>query len=208
MVRVKICGITNLEDALLAEKFGADAVGFIFTQKSPRYIKPVSAKKIVSSLGPFISKVGVFMNQKKEKVLEIASCLGLDTLQFHGKESVSYCSFFRPRFKVIKVCFPGDSAESISRYQNLDVLMFDIPYHQKNKKKKTLPVKFLQCIKKEIKDGKKIIFSGGLNSDNVANIVKFSPYGVDVASGVEELVGEKDKKAMKQFIERAKNVLS
>ncbi|MCF7871094.1 MAG: phosphoribosylanthranilate isomerase [Candidatus Omnitrophica bacterium] len=208
MVRVKICGITNLEDALLAEKFGADAVGFIFTQKSPRYIKPVSAKKIVSSLGPFISKVGVFMNQKKEKVLEIASYLGLDTLQFHGKESLSYCSFFKPRFKVIKVCFPGGSAESIGRYQKLDAVMFDIPYHQKNKKKKTLPVNFFQFIKKEIKAGKRIILSGGLNPDNVGNIVKFSPYGVDLASGVEELVGKKDKKAMKKFIKRVKNASS
>ncbi|MCF7873737.1 MAG: phosphoribosylanthranilate isomerase [Candidatus Omnitrophica bacterium] len=208
MIRVKICGITNLEDALLAEQLGADALGFIFTKKSPRYIRPALAKKIIARLGPFISKAGVFMNQKKEEVSDIASSVGLDLLQFHGKETVTYCNQFMPQYKVVKVCFPDYLAETILRYQGLDALMFDIPFKEKKKEKKTLSADFLKFIKTQIKKEKKVILSGGLDSTNIKNVIKISPYGVDVASGIEELVGKKDKKAMKKFIERVKNVSS
>lgn len=210
MLRVKICGITNLEDALLAEQLGADALGFIFTKKSPRYIKPALAKKIITKLGPFVSRVGVFMNQKKEEVLDIAKDTGVDTLQFHGQETASYCNFFKfkHKFKVIKVCFPGDSAKGILRYQNLDALMFDIPFGEKQKQKKTLSKDFMKFIKTRIKKNKKVILSGGLDLTNIKSAIKIHPYGVDLASGIEELVGKKDKKAMKNFIERVKNVSS
>ncbi|MCF7916632.1 MAG: phosphoribosylanthranilate isomerase [Candidatus Omnitrophica bacterium] len=208
MVRVKICGITNLEDAKLAERLGADALGFIFTKKSPRYIKEAQVKKIISSLGPFISKVGVFMDQEKSEVLEIAESTGIDTLQFHGKETASYCNFFKSRhqFKVIKVCFRNQSIKNTARYKNLDAIMFDIPYQQKQKEKKTLSDKFLETIKKEIKKGKRIILSGGLDVENVEGIIKLYPYGVDVTSGTEELVGKKNEKLVKKFIEKVKNV--
>ncbi|MFO8052942.1 MAG: phosphoribosylanthranilate isomerase [Candidatus Omnitrophota bacterium] len=208
MVRVKICGITNLEDALLAERLGADALGFIFTKKSPRYIRPASAKKIIANLGPFVSKVGVFMNQKNEEVSDIASSVGLDALQFHGKETLGYCNQFMPQFKVVKVCFPKDTVETILRYQSLDALMFDIPHKEKQKQKKTLPKDFMKIVKAQIKEDKKVILSGGLDSTNIKTAIKLHPYGVDVASGIEELVGKKDKKAMKDFIERVKNVSS
>lgn len=207
MIRVKICGITNLEDAKLAEKLGADALGFIFTKKSPRYVKAVQAKKIISWLGPFISKVGVFMDQEKDEVLDIARSTGIDTLQFHGKETASYCNFFKTKhkFKVIKVCFPNQSVKSIMRYKNLDAIMFDIPYQQKQKAKKTLSNKFLQIIKKEINKGQRMILSGGLDVNNVEGIIKLGPYGVDVTSGTEELVGKKNGKLMKDFLEKVKN---
>ncbi|MCF7888450.1 MAG: phosphoribosylanthranilate isomerase [Candidatus Omnitrophica bacterium] len=208
MIKVKICGITNLEDALLAEQLGADALGFIFTKKSPRYIRPALAKKIIARLGPFVTKVGVFMNQEKEEVSSIAASVGLDLLQFHGRETVSYCNQFMPQFKVVKVCFPNDSTKTILRYQNLDALMFDIPFKEKQKQKKTLPKDFMKFVKAQIKKNKKIILSGGLDPTNIKSVIKFCPYGVDVASGIEELVGKKDKKAMKKFIERVKNVSS
>ncbi|MCF7887268.1 MAG: phosphoribosylanthranilate isomerase [Candidatus Omnitrophica bacterium] len=208
MVRVKICGITNLEDALLAEQLGADALGFIFTKKSPRYIKPALAKKIIAKLGPFVSKAGVFMNQKKEEVSDIALSVGLDLLQFHGKETVSYCNQFMPQFKVVKVCFPSDSVKNILRYQNLDALMFDIPHKEKQKQKKALPKDFMKFVKAQIKKNKKVILSGGLDPTNIKSAIKFHPYGVDLASGIEELVGKKDKKAMQNFIEKVKNAYS
>lgn len=205
MVRIKICGVTNLEDALLAERLGADALGFIFTKKSPRYIKPEKAKKIISFLGPFVSKIGVFMDQEKKQVLEIASLLNLDALQFHGKESYAYCNYFRCRFKVIKVCFPSDEPKIVFNYEKLDALMFDIPYLQKTKGKKSLPSGSLAFIKKKIKEDKKIIISGGLNCNNIKNIKKLKPYGVDVCSGIEKLVGEKDKNLIEDFIGKVKN---
>ncbi|MCF7869719.1 MAG: phosphoribosylanthranilate isomerase [Candidatus Omnitrophica bacterium] len=208
MVRVKICGITNLEDALLAEQLGADALGFIFTKKSPRYIKPALAKKIIAKLGPFVSKAGVFMNQEKEEVLDIASLVGLDLLQFHGKETVSYCNQFMPQFKVVKVCFPNDSVKTVLRYQNLDALMFDIPYKEKQEQKKTLPKDLMKFVKAQIKKNKKVILSGGLDPTNIKSVAKLHPYGVDAASGIEELVGKKNKKAMQNFIERVKNASS
>jgi phosphoribosylanthranilate isomerase len=208
MVRVKICGITNLEDALLAEQLGADALGFIFTKKSPRYIRPALAKKIIAKLGPFVSKAGVFMNQEKEEVSDIASSVGLDLLQFHGKEALGYCNQFMPQFKVVKVCFPNDSVKTILRYQNLDALMFDIPFGEKQKQKKTLPKDFMKFVKAQIKKNKKVILSGGLDLTNIESAIKLHPYGVDLASGIEELVGKKDKKAMQNFIERVKNVSS
>ena len=101
MIKVKICGITNQDDAQAASRLGADALGFIFAKKSPRYIKPLTAKKIIRSLDPFIVTVGVFVDESKENVLSIASELNLDCLQFHGNESPSYCNFFKKKFKVI-----------------------------------------------------------------------------------------------------------
>lgn len=106
MVKVKICGITNLEDALFASFAGADAIGFIFSKKSPRYISEKRAGEIIQQLDPFLIKVGVFLDQEKQEVLDLASFLNLDVLQFHGKENPGYCHYFKPRFKVIKVFFP------------------------------------------------------------------------------------------------------
>lgn len=204
MIRVKICGITNLEDALAAESLGADALGFIFTPKSPRCIKLALAKKITSSLGPFLLKAGVFMDQKKEEVLKVANYLSLDIIQFHGSESFTYCNYFKPQFKVIKVCFPHNSLKDIERYQKLDGLMFDIPYHQKEDKK-TLPKSTLNLVRQQIQAGRKIIISAGLNCNNLEKVINLNPYGVDVSSGVEKLVGKKDKKLIREFIRRLKS---
>lgn len=103
MVKVKICGITNLDDALFCSRQGADAVGFIFTPASPRCIKVKDASRISGLMGPFITKVGVFLDEKKDNVLAAARTVGLDVLQFHGAESPAYCGAFQPEFKVIKV---------------------------------------------------------------------------------------------------------
>ncbi len=207
MIRVKICGITNLDDALTVESLGADALDFIFTKKSPRCIRIAQAKKIISSLGPFVAKVGVFMDQKKEEVLDIACYLGLDVLQFHGRESFAYCKSFQPQFKVIKVCFPDDLPKVVLQYQKLDALMFDIPYQQK-KQAKTLSAKSLKFIKAKIKENKKVILSGALNCGNIKSIVKIKPYGIDACRGTEKLVGKKDKGLVKDLIRKAKNVSS
>ena len=205
MIKVKICGITNLEDALFSSETGADALGFIFSKKSPRFINPKDAKKIISSLDPYIVKVGVFLNQLKEEVLEIANFLSLDVLQFHGDETQEYCNFFRKKFKVIKVFFPDDRPfkDRISKYK-VDAYMFDIRYEDKTNIK-TLPKDALKEISDLIKEGYRVILSGGINLKNVSSFCKLRPYALDVASGVEKFVGKKDKELVSLFIKSVKN---
>jgi len=205
MIKVKICGITNLEDALLASSAGADALGFIFSKKSPRYISKRKAGEIIQRLDPFLAKVGVFIDQGKQEVLDIASSLHLDILQFHGKEVPVYCHFFKPRFKIVKVFFPEDSPYEgkISGYK-IDAFMFDMKYEEKTKGRRVLPAKVLKEIAGLIKKDKRVIMSGGLNINNIDNVKKLGPYALDVASGVESMVGKKDSQLIKTFINKVK----
>lgn len=205
MIKVKICGITNLEDALQVSSAGADALGFIFSKKSPRYINKRKAQEIIQHLDPFLAKVGIFLDQGKQEVLDISSSLHLDILQFHGREAPEYCHFFKPMFKVVKVFFPKDSPyeEKISRYK-IDAFMFDIKYEEKTKGRKVLSAKVLRKISGLIKKGKRVIISGGLNIKNVGNVKKLKPYALDVASGVESSVGKKDSQLIKAFIKKVK----
>lgn len=206
MIKVKICGITNLEDAQVASYLGADALGFIFSKKSPRYLSEQTAKKIITCLDPFLVKVGIFLDQEPEEVLTIASNLGLNVLQFHGGETAAYCRHFAKKFKVIKVFFPNSkfSEQRLSLYK-VDAFMFDVKYEQKIKGRNTLSASSLKCIAKLIKQGKPVIISGGLNLDNITKIKKLKPYAVDVSSGVEKLVGKKDKRRLQEFIKKVKN---
>jgi len=209
MIKVKICGITNLEDAQMASKSGADAIGFIFSKKSPRYIKKDVAKKIISELDPFLIKVGVFLDQTKEEVLDIAQSLKLDILQFHGSESAIFCNSFKDKFKIIKVFFPQDRPfkNKMDRYK-AQAFLFDVRFCDKQKGQKTIPANILKEISGLIKEGKNVIISGGLNSRNVGAIKKLSPYAVDVASGVESMVGKKSEKEIRNFIAKVKNLKS
>ena len=205
MLKVKICGLTNLEDAVIASDLGADAVGFIFSKKSPRYIGKDKAKKIINQLDPFLTKVGVFVDEQKQKVFDLASELGLDVLQFHGKETPSYCNFFKPKFKVIKVFFLQDRPykEIVDRYK-ADVYMFDVKYEDKIKMSSSLTKDALEEISKLIKCGLRVVIAGGLNVENVTRVKKLKPYAVDVASGIERLVGKKDKNLVSRFIKKVK----
>ena len=205
MIKVKICGITNLEDAQLISCSGGDALGFIFSKKSPRCISEQIAKKIVTQLDPYVTKVGVFLNQDKDKVFKLATSLGLDVLQFHGSEKPEYCKFFKSNFKVIKVFFPQDRpfSKKISRY-NVDGYMFDIKYDEKSQGNKTLSLDILKEISTLIKKEKRIIISGGLTFKNLTRVKKINPYAIDVASGVERMVGKKDKGLVEKFIKKVK----
>ena len=205
MIKVKICGITNLEDALLASKLGADSLGFIFAKKSPRCLSQESAKKIIQQLDPFLIKVGVFLDQAKEEVLNIATNINLDVLQFHGSESPAYCRSFKPKFRIIKVFFPEDQPYSlaVSRY-NCDAYMFDIKYDRKIKGSKLLSRECLKEISEIIKSGRRVILSGGLDAENVDRVKVYAPYALDAASGIEKLVGKKDEELLSLFIERVK----
>jgi phosphoribosylanthranilate isomerase len=202
MVRVKICGITNIEDALLAVKLGADALGFIFAE-SPRRVDPETVAGIVSQLPPFVSKVGVFVDEDKEMVAKIAHLCGLDTLQFHGVEPPEYCARFQE--KVIKA-LRVKNAESLEVLSSYSVDAFLLDTHVEGVPGGT-GITFDWSFAVEAKKYGRIILSGGLNPENVAEAIKLvRPYAVDVSSGVEMRTGKKDPEKLKAFIERVKDV--
>lgn len=205
MIKVKICGITNIEDALAASRSGADALGFIFSKKSPRCLVPETAKKILKQLDPFIATVGVFADEPKDVVTDIAGSLGLDILQFHGNESAAYCNFFRKQYKIIKTIFPSASPfHKTMRAYAVDAFLFDVRYEDKQRGSASLSQAVLKEVKLLIQEGRRIIISGGLNLTNVERVLKYNPYAVDVASGIEQLVGKKDLKIMSMFIRKVK----
>jgi len=191
MLRVKVCGITNLEDALVAVELGADALGFIFAD-SPRRIDCEKAREIISKLPPFITTVGVFVNERREVVEEIANECGLDALQFHGEETPDYCKQFRK--KVIK-------AFKIRIKEDLEGLRhYDVSAHLLDSPVRGTPFDWDLLI--GLSERKPIILAGGLNPDNISfALSKFLPYAVDVSSGVEEYPGKKDREKLKKFME-------
>ena len=199
MIKIKICGITNTEDALWAVGLKVDALGFIFAE-SPRRVEPEIVQEIVELLPPFISSVGVFVNEDRKKVEEIAEGCGLTTLQFHGQESPSYCEKFKQ--KVVKALRieNKDILKKAAQYQNkVDAYLLDT--YSPSKYGGTGKT-FDWRIAKEIKEfGLPIILSGGLNPENIREAIsEVEPYGVDVSSGVEERPGKKNLEKLINFV--------
>jgi phosphoribosylanthranilate isomerase len=201
VVKVKICGITNIEDALKAAEFGTDALGFVFYEKSPRYIKPVDASFIVRRLPPLITTVGVFVDLEPGKVDEIMERTGLDIAQFHGNEPPEACRIWKRAIKALRIKGPGD-IETMKKY---DVSAFLLDTYVPNKPGGTGET-FNWDIAVEANKLGNIILAGGLTPDNVSEAVhRVGPYGVDVSTGVEKSKLRKDHEKMRLFIERAKS---
>ena len=201
-IKIKICGITNLEDALVAANSGADALGFIFVKDSKRYIEPETARDIISKLPPFITKVGVFVNSNLNEIVEIKEKTHIDIAQLHGDETIEFCRSIP--FRTIKVIRVKDRSniELVAQYPDQDIL-FDT---YSDKEYGGTGTTFDWTVLKDLSLSKKVILSGGLNSDNVAEAVKVVvPYAVDVSSGVEARPGKKDHNKIKRFIEAIKN---
>lgn len=199
MVKIKICGITNKQDAFLAVSLGADALGFIFA-KSPRQIAPQIAKKIIEALPPFVDRVGVFVNEKPQQVLAIASFCFLSSCQFHGDESPFYCSQFSCK-RIKSFSIQDKPPDTILSYTGkIDACLLDT--FSQEKRGGTGKVFDWEIARDVKKIGFPLILSGGLTAANVAEAVqKVRPYAVDVASGVEDAPGKKSRRKIQEFVE-------
>lgn len=202
MVKVKICGITHIDDAMAAVEFGADALGFVFFKKSPRYVSPKKAAFIIEKLPPFIQTVGVFANESAENMEAVISATRISVVQLHGDEPPALCRLTRRVIKAIRI-ESLDSLAPLGRYTR-HVSGFLLDAYTPDKLGGTGMI-FNWDIAVEAKQFGQIILAGGLTPDNVSEAVKYvRPYGVDVSSGVEKEKGTKDLDKMQLFIGRAK----
>jgi len=201
--KVKICGITNIEDALAAVEYGADALGFVFYKKSPRYIEVKQAKEIISRLPPFASTVGVFVNDSFENIESITDLCSITIIQLHGDEDKDFCSNFKVNvIKSIRI----KNENSIEKMKEYNVSAFLLDTYSDNMPGGT-GKSFNWDLAIKAKNYGKIILAGGLTPENVREaILKVKPYAVDVSSGVESKPGKKDHKKMKRFIEEVKRL--
>ncbi|CAH1070327.1 phosphoribosylanthranilate isomerase [Candidatus Nitrotoga sp. 1052] len=204
MARIKICGITRVEDALAAAYSGADALGLVFYDKSPRYVTPKQAAQLAAAIPPFVTLVGLFVNPSAEAVQEVLQQVPLDVLQFHGEEEPKFCAQFkRPYLKAVRVKYGVDLVQCAARYKDAQGLLLDafiegthggtgvsfdwtlIPHN--------LPLP--------------VVLSGGLHVNNVADAIKqVRPWAVDVSSGVEAAKGIKDAAKIAAFINEVKKI--
>jgi phosphoribosylanthranilate isomerase len=199
MTLIKICGITNLDDALVAVGAGADALGFNFYPPSSRYIEPDAARRIIEQLPDTILPVGVFVNESSQSVKAIAQDVGLRALQLHGDELPDYCNQLNDWF-VIKTFAvkEGFDETATSRYE-VNAIMLDASH--KELKGGTGQV-IDWSIARRIRDqGKPMFLAGGLSPENVANAIKtVEPYAVDSCSALESAPGRKDHDRVKAFV--------
>lgn len=198
MIRIKICGITNPEDALLATSLGADALGFIFFAKSPRKVAPETAREIIAQLPPFVAAVGVFVDEDAAVVQDLAARVGLDWVQLHGAESPEYCrSLGRRVIKGFRIR-DEDSLPELSPYRDA-VQAFLLDTYKKGQVGGTGQV-FDWRLAREAKKFGRIILAGGLTPDNVAQAIAIAqPEAVDTASGTEAEPGKKDPAKLRAF---------
>ncbi|HEY8084739.1 MAG TPA: phosphoribosylanthranilate isomerase [Methylophilaceae bacterium] len=197
-VRTKICGITRIEDALAAVALGADAVGLVFHPKSPRAVGIQQAAAIVSSLPPFVTAVGLFVDAAPDEVRSVLSGVRLGLLQFHGYETAAYCEQFNmPYIKAVAVKPGLDLAKYVMQFGSAQGLLLDA--YQEGLAGGTGQVFDWKLVPDGL--GKPVILAGGLNAGNVAQaITQIHPYAVDVSGGVEREKGIKDAAKIAAFI--------
>jgi phosphoribosylanthranilate isomerase len=199
-VKVKICGITSIDDALTACDYGADAVGFIFYEKSPRYVTPENARKIIKQLPVFVSAVGVFVDEKIGTIQSMIDTVGLDYVQLHGDEPLSMLTKLgRKAIKAFRIK-DASSIEEVNSYGRSIVLLDSYTGHYGGSGKG-----FDRTLLKGLSPDIKFILSGGITPDNAGEIIKtYKPYAIDVSSGVEISPGRKSKEKMRLLFERTK----
>lgn len=203
MVRVKICGITRAQDALAAEAAGADAVGFVFAPSSKRRVSVAQAARIAAELGPFIARVGVFVDAPLSEVREAVAALRLDAVQLHGQEGAAYAAALRPQVGVIRaLSFRPDLSPVALQDFPADAWLLDGPRPGSGEAFDWSRARALASLPK-------LILAGGLTPHTVAaGVLALQPYAVDVSSGVELSPGIKDPLAIQEFVRAAKRELS
>ncbi|MBW9256301.1 MAG: phosphoribosylanthranilate isomerase [Candidatus Thiodiazotropha sp. (ex. Lucinisca nassula)] len=196
--RIKICGITRIEDALTATRLGADAIGLVFYPPSPRSVSSEQAQRIVKSLPPFVTVVGLFVNEDRAIIEQILNQVPLDLLQFHGDESAEDCSGFgRPWIKAIRMRQETDLLSLEQQYADASGLLLDT--YQAGVPGGTGKTFDWDLVPESL--AARVILAGGLNSDNVTRAVtSLHPYAVDVSGGVEAAKGIKDAAKIEAFI--------
>ncbi len=194
-MRTKICGITSYKDAMIAIEAGADALGFVFYEKSPRYVTPLQAKNIIQQLPPFVEKVALFVNVDAETINETCQEVGATLAQLHFDVSQELCNSLRvPHIKVIR----AKNKRDISTYSH-EYRLVDAYCETFGGAGKRINVEWFKDV-----DCSKIILAGGLNEKNVGSLKEYDFFGVDVSSGVELSHGVKDETKVKEFILNAK----
>ena len=190
---VKICGITRIEDAEAAVDAGANAIGFVFWPSSPRFIDPYHARRIAAMLPPFVTTVGVFVNQPAEYVSSVATLVRVGAVQLHGDETVSYVAgLARP---VIKAIALGHTAPNVEAWPRRVTMLLDVDDPEK-RGGTGRTVDWLAAATIALR--RRTILAGGLNPENVADAVaRVQPFGIDVSSGVERSPGVKDRGHMR-----------
>jgi phosphoribosylanthranilate isomerase len=204
MTRVKICGITRVQDEQAAARSGADAIGLVFYERSPRHVIISQAKRLAEALPPFVTIVGLFVNSEATFVREVLSGVALDLLQFHGDESPEYCAqFARPYIKAIRVKAGVDLLQCASDFRSAQGLLLDA--HVQGVPGGTGTAFDWALIPKQLP--LPVILSGGLDAENVAAAIRqVRPYAVDVSSGVEASKGIKDAAKIAAFINEVKKI--
>lgn len=196
-VRVKICGITRVEDAQLAVAAGAHALGFVFYGASPRYVEPAIAAEIISNLPPFVTTTALFVDADPDLVKEIISLTKVDLLQFHGNETPDYCEQFgRPYIKALRMKPDMDLIQQAECYLSARGILLDA--YKPGVPGGTGEVFEWQRIPASMRST--IVLAGGLSAANVAQAIEqVAPYAVDVSGGVEASAGHKDANKIKCF---------
>jgi phosphoribosylanthranilate isomerase len=222
VIRVKICGITSIEDARGAVEAGADALGFIFVEKTPRYVEPRAAAAIIAQLPPFVTAVGIFWDHPPAHVKAVAAEARLGALQFHGDEKPEdLAAYDLPVIKTIKLP-PASTIEGLPEFrvsEGFQVLSFSkvaaavlldtaVRWSEGEARE---PLEWRHAARIVVTHGNrprpKVILSGGLTPENVAQAITIvKPYGVDVNSGVEARPGIKDPDKVRRFIAAARSV--
>lgn len=196
-MRVKICGLTKLEDAYAAIDAGADALGFVFYDKSPRNISAEAAKELISKLPPFVERVGLFVNEEASKIDEICSFCNISLAQIHFEASPSFYEKLETKHvKVVRAATKEDISRHSGEYRLVD--SFVESYGGAGKR---LNLEWFDGT-----DTSRIILAGGLTSENLAELKGLGFYGVDVSSGVESSPGVKEKGKIKEFVLKAKSL--
>ncbi len=199
MTQAKICGITNIEDALVATQCGAVALGFIFYPPSPRYIKPEDAREIISVLPNEVIRVGVFVNEKADEIKRVMAYCALDMIQLHGDESPEYCLQFTRSMVIKAIALKNNDDISCALTYHVAALLVDTRhaglYGGTGKTSNW-------DLASRLKNKKPFILSGGLNADNIAEALKtVAPAALDINSGVEVSPGKKDRRKLSQIFD-------